>query len=100
MRYILTVIDVFSKFAWAVPVKSKEAGSIADGFEEVLRQASPRTPKRLQTDKYKEFFNSTFAALMCSNKIHHFVSESDMKAVILDEAEEYGAGTGSDNEEE
>ena len=57
MRYILTVIDVFSMFAWAVPVKSKDAGSVADGFSQVLRLASPRKPKRLQTDKGKEFFH-------------------------------------------
>ncbi|MCP6725759.1 transposase family protein, partial [Klebsiella pneumoniae] len=49
MRYILTVIDVFSKYAWAVPVKSKDAGAVADGFAEVMSQASPRRPKRLQT---------------------------------------------------
>ena len=74
MRYILTVIDMFSKFAWAVPVKSKNAGSAADGFSHVLRQASPRKPKRLQTDKGKEFFNSTFAALMRRHVIHNFAS--------------------------
>lgn len=84
MRYILTVIDVFSKFAWAVPVKSKDAGSVADGFSKVLGQASPRKPKRLQTDKGKEFFNSTFAALMRRNGIHHFASESDMKAAVVE----------------
>lgn len=84
MRYILTVIDVFSKVAWAVPVKSKDAGSVADGFGEVMRLASPRKPKRLQTDKGKEFFNSTFATLMRRNKIHHFASESDMKAAVVE----------------
>jgi len=84
MRYILTVIDVFSKFAWAVPVRSKDAGSISEGFAEVMRLASPRTPKRLQTDKGKEFFNSTFAALMKRHKIHHFASESDMKAAVVE----------------
>lgn len=84
MRYILTVIDVFSKYAWAVPVKSKDAGAVADGFAEVMSQASPRRPKRLQTDKGKEFFNSTFAKLMRRYSIHHFASESDMKAAVVE----------------
>jgi len=84
MRYILTVIDVFSKLAWAVPVKSKDAGSVADGLTQVLLQASPRKPKRLQTDKGKEFFNSIFAALMRRHHIHHFDCDSDMKAAVVE----------------
>ena len=60
MRYFLTVIDVFSKFAWAVPVHSKDAKAITAAFGQVLTIANPRQPKRLQTDKGKEFINSNF----------------------------------------
>ena len=60
MRYILTVIDVFSKFAWAIPVQSKDAKAITAAFKQVLTAANPRHPRRLQTDKGKEFFNSDF----------------------------------------
>ena len=83
MRYILTVIDVFSKFAWSEPVRSKDANAVADALTQVLQQARPRLPKRLQTDKGKEFFNSTFAALMRRHGISHFASESDQKAPWL-----------------
>ena len=64
MRYLLTVIDVFSKFAWAIPVHYKDAKAITTAFGQVLRTANPRHPQRLQTDKGKEFFNSDFQALM------------------------------------
>ena len=50
MRYLLTVIDLFSKFAWAVPVHSKHAKAITAAFKQVLTIANPRQPKRLQTD--------------------------------------------------
>ena len=63
-RYLLTVIDVCSKFAWAVPVNSKDAKAITVAFGQVLPIANPRHPKRLQTDKGKEFFNSNFQTLM------------------------------------
>ena len=53
MRYLLTVIDVFSKFAWAVPVHSKDAKAITAAFGQVLTIANPRHPKRLQTYKCK-----------------------------------------------
>ena len=53
-RYIFTVIDIFSKFAWAEPVKNKDGNSIRNAFNSVLTSANPRKPERLQTDKGKE----------------------------------------------
>ena len=64
MRYLLTVIDVFSKFARAVPVHSKDAKAITAAFGQVLTIANLRHPKRLQTDKGKEFLNSNFQTLI------------------------------------
>ena len=64
MRYLLTVIDVFSKFACVIPVHSKDANAITAAFEQVLTTANPRHPRRLQTNKGKEFFNSNFQALI------------------------------------
>ena len=84
MRYILTVIDVFSKFAWAHPVRSKDAGTIRDAFRDVMRAAAPRKPPRLQTDKGKEFFNKEFDALVRRHGIQHFATESDQKAAVVE----------------
>ena len=60
MRYIFTVIDVFSEFAWAIPFNSKVAKAITAAFKQVLTAANLRHPRRLQTDEGKEFFNSDF----------------------------------------
>ena len=51
MRYLLTVIDVFSKFAWAVPVHSKDAKAITVAFGQVLTIANPPTPTKAPTDR-------------------------------------------------
>ena len=64
IRYLFTVIDVFSKFAWVVPVPSKDAKAITGVIQEVLTVAKPNRPRRLQTDKRQEFFNYDFQALM------------------------------------
>ena len=64
MRYLLTVIDVFTKFAWAEPVHSKDAKAITAAFGQVLTAANLRHPRRLQTDNGKEFFNSDFQMLI------------------------------------
>ena len=46
IRYLLTVIDVFSKFAWTIPVHSKNATAITEAFDKVLTTAKPRQPRR------------------------------------------------------
>ena len=84
MRYLLTVIDVFSKFAWAIPVNSKDAKAITTPFGHVLTTANPRHPQRLQTDKGKKFFNSDFQALMNRHGIQHFASESEDIAAVVE----------------
>ena len=83
-RYILTVIDVFSKKAWAIPVKSKSAKDILEAFKQLFREAAPRKPARLQTDAGKEFLNKDVLGLMKKEGIHHFVSRSDKKAAVVE----------------
>jgi transposase InsO family protein len=79
-KYILTVVDTLSKFAFAEPIKSKTGVDVANAFDKILKRAKPRTPQRLQTDKGKEFYNPQFKKLCEDNQIHHFSSESDQKA--------------------
>ena len=84
MRYLLTVKTVFSKFTWVVPVPSKDAKAITGAFKQVLTDATPRRPRRLQTDKGKEFFNSDFQALIKRHGIQLFAPESAQKAAVVE----------------
>ena len=83
-KYLLTCIDVLSKYAWVVPVKTKSGTDVRSAFRVILKRALPRKPKRLQTDKGKEFFNSEMRSLLVSQNIHHFASESDQKAAVVE----------------
>ena len=56
-NYILTVIDVLSKFAWAVPLKTKTGNEVARALATIVRDGA-RSPKNLQTDHGKEFYNA------------------------------------------
>ena len=58
-RYILVVIDNFSKFGWTIPVKSKYAQSITDAFSQIFK-TSRRKPNLLETDDGKESVNKIF----------------------------------------
>ena len=84
IRYLLTVIDVFSKFAWVVPIPSKDAKAITGAFKQVLTDAKQRRPRRLKTDKGKELFNSDFQALMKRHDIQHFATERELKAAVVE----------------
>lgn len=81
-RYMLTIIDVFSKFAWAVPVKRKTGEDVAAAMKSVLSMR--RVPKNLQTDRGKEFYNSTFQNLMKQYKINLYSTYSNLKASICE----------------
>ena len=83
-RYLLTVIDVFSKFAWVAPVKSKDAATVTKAFQQILASVASRHPRQLQTDKGKEFFNSKFASVIKRHNIQHFASESDQNAAVVE----------------
>jgi len=84
MRFLLMVIDAFSKYAWVEPIKSKTGKAVTDAFEKILKRAKSRKPSNLQTDDGKECHNSTFAALMQQKNIQHFSSSGDTKASIVE----------------
>lgn len=83
-KYLLTVIDCFSKFAWAIPLKTKTGGSLLQAFNTLLEKAHPRKPNRLQTDKGREFLNKDVQTFLKDKAIHHFSSESDQKAAMVE----------------
>ena len=84
VRYLLTVIDVLSKYAWVVPVKFKDAESVRAAFVAIFKKAGARKPERLHTDKGKEFFNAKVQELLRKEKVTHFATESDTKASIAE----------------
>jgi hypothetical protein len=80
-NYLLTVIDCFSKYAWAKPIKKKNSEEIVKSFELIFRE---RKPSKLQTDKGKEFINKTFQNYLKQNNIIWFSTDSEFKASIVE----------------
>lgn len=72
-QYILTVIDCFSKFAWAKPLKRKDPDEIIDSFKDIFAY---RKPLMIQSDKGKEFDNKTFREFLKKHGIHYFTTNS------------------------
>lgn len=82
-KYILVVIDCFSKFLWTMPLKSKNAQDVTRAMEHILKQ-SKRIPKKMVTDNGKEYYNASFQALMNKHNIHHYSTFSILKASIAE----------------
>ena len=81
-QYILTIIDVFSKFAWALPIKTKNGKDVARAFSSVLDGG--RKPENLQTDNGKEFYNKEFQQLMKKYGVNHYSTFSILKASVVE----------------
>ena len=79
-RFLLTVIDIFSKFAWAVPTKTKSGSDVTAA----MRSDQGRQPRRLHVDQGKEFYNAAFKNLMEEYNIRLYSTFSDLKASICE----------------
>jgi len=80
-KYILCVIDCFTKFAWALPLRTKSGKEVTSVMSKILHD---RSPKLLQLDNGKEFYNKTFDELMDKYGIHKYSTYSIMKACIVE----------------
>lgn len=82
IKFLLTCIDVFSKYAWVRPLKNKTGVEVTKAFASILKEN--RIPQKLQTDKDTEFFNKHFQQLLKKYNIHHFATASDVKASCVE----------------
>ncbi|XP_048583930.1 uncharacterized protein LOC116613861 [Nematostella vectensis] len=81
-KYSLTVIDVLSKYGWAIPLKDKTGPQIVQALTIIFKGG--RLPEKLQTDDGTEFKNRTFQTFLSSHGIIFFTTRSEMKASIVE----------------
>lgn len=82
-RYILMVMDNFSKYAWAVPLKAKTGPDTTAGMEKIFKEGK-RIPKKMWTDNGTEFFNKEFKALMKKHNIELYHTHSEIKNPLIE----------------
>lgn len=89
-KYILLVVDCYSKFAWARPLKSKKGQEVAKAMKNILsKAAAPPSPplvppNNFQTDAGREFYNSHFSKVMNEYNINHYSTYSAIKASMAE----------------
>lgn len=87
-RYILIVIDVFSKVAYAEPLKDKTGPEVTQAMDRIIRKVNRQNPrhhiKNLHTDQGKEFYNSSMKRLLEKYGINLYSTFSNLKASIVE----------------
>jgi transposase InsO family protein len=82
-KYLLTCIDVLSRYTWVVPLKDKTEKTLRDAFHVIFK--SGRRPIRLQTDKGTEFTNRVFQKFLKEHHVHFFTTyNEETKASIVE----------------
>ena len=61
IKYLLTVIDIFSKFVWIIPLKRKAEQEVANAFSMIFKE---RRPNKMWIDKGREFYNKDVQKLV------------------------------------
>ena len=82
IKYLLMVIDVFSKFGWIEPLQNKKGETVAAGFEKLFKLG--RQPRLLWTDKGKEFYNKNVNQLLSKKNIKLYSTENEEKSSVVE----------------
>ena len=80
-RFLLCVIDIFSKYAWVVLLKDKKGVSIVDAFEKILKE-SDRKPNKIWLDKDSKFYINSFKKWLKDNDIEVYSIHNEGKSVF------------------
>ena len=80
-KYLLMVLDLFSKYGWIVPLKTKTGLEVAKAFESLLVK---NKPKMLWVDKGKEYYNKNVLDLLAKDNIKVYSTENEEKSSVCE----------------
>ena len=83
IRFLLCVIDIFSKYAWVVTLKDKKHISIVKAFQSILKQSNQK-PSKIWVDKGSEFYNAYFKKWLRDNDIVMYSTHNEEKSVVAE----------------
>ena len=83
IRYLLCAIDLFSKYAFVVPLKDKKGITIANAFQRIL-DSSKRKPNKIWADHDREFYNTYFKKRLKDNDIKMYSTHNEGKYVVAE----------------
>ena len=82
IKYLLCVIDLFSKYAFAVPLKDEKGASIINAFNKIIKKSN-RKPNKIWINQGGEFYNHVFKKWLSNNDIIMYSTFNEGKSVVV-----------------
>ena len=82
IKYLFCAIDLFSKYAWVVPLKDKKGISIVNAFQKIISER--RKPNKIWVDQGSEFYNNSFKDFLKINNIEMYSTYNEGKSVVAE----------------
>ena len=82
VKYLLCAIDLFSKYAWVIPLKDKKRTSIVNAFQKII--SKERKPNKIWIDKGSEFYNQSFKDFLKKNNTEMYSTFNEGKSVAAE----------------
>ena len=81
VKYLLCAIDLFSKYAWVIPIKDKKGTSIVNAFQKIISKG--RKPTKIWVDQGSEFYNQFFKEFLKINSIEMYSTFNEGSLLLL-----------------
>ena len=81
IRYLLCVIDLFSKYTWVILIKDKKGTSTVNAFKKII---SKRRPNKIWVGQGSEFYNKSFKDFLKINNIEMYSTYNEGKSVVAE----------------
>ena len=78
----MCAIDLFSNYAWVVPLKDKKGVSIVNWFQKIISEG--RKPNEIWADQGSEFYNNSFKDFLKTNNIEVYTTYNEGKSVVAE----------------
>ena len=79
IKYLLCAIDIFSKYAWFVPLKNKQISTVINAFQKIITK---RKPNRIWVDQGSEFYNNAFKKFLKEDNVEMYSTFNEGKSVV------------------
>ena len=83
IKYLLCAIDLYSKYAFVIPLKEKKGISIVNAFDKIIKQSN-RKPNKIWVDQGGEFYNNVSEKLLSDNDINMYSTYNEGKSVVAE----------------
>ena len=83
IKYLLCAIDLYSKYAFVIPLKDKKGISIVNAFNKIIKQSN-RKPNKIWVDQGGEFYNNAFEKWLSDNDINMYSTYNEGKSVVAE----------------